>query len=69
MQTFTEECSWKYHLLVGEGNRTGQREKLNCCDTIEEGVPVNPTKGSGPPKLSEIESKERAFELLHRAVI
>lgn len=69
MQTFTEECSWKYHLLADKENSTGQREKLKCCDTVEEGVSVNPTKSFGPPKLSEVESRERAFELLHRPAI
>ena len=67
MQAFIEECSWKYHWLSSE-NRIGQREKVKYCDAVEEGVSVNPIKSSGPSKLSEIESRERAFELLHRTV-
>lgn len=42
--------------VTGEENRIGQREKLNCW------VLVNPIKNSGPPKLSEVVSKEKGFE-------
>lgn len=51
--------SWKKYLSGGEGNRTGQREKLKC-DAIAAAFSARP-KGSlsqdGPPQLSQVKAQ------------